>query len=386
MLDTDVLIVGGGIAGCSTALYAARQGMDVVLVEERDLHTGTSGANAGNLNQQLLTAKTVKSLGWEWVTASARMVRYYVAANAQWRELAAELDCPIELQTLGGISLAETEADMAVVVRKAKLEREHGGDSIVLSKNDLRQLAPYLGDDLVGGCYSPGERKVNPLLGVPAIVRLAIKEGARLFRYERVETILPAPSGGYEVTTNHRRIRCRQVVLAAGAGAPRLAAQFQFSLPITTSVIQTAVTEAVAPVMSHLLYHISKPLTMKQVANGNVVVGGGWPGVADPKTGFPLVKRESIAGSMWIAQRVVPAVSNLHQLRAWAAYIFSTPDGFPICGPVPGFPGLFMNIPNHIGFTMGPLLGRLTSELVAGRQASLDMNPFQIGDNGLDFP
>jgi glycine/D-amino acid oxidase-like deaminating enzyme len=117
---------------------------------------------------------------------------------------------------------------------------------------------------------------------------------------------------------------------------------------------------------------------MKQVANGNVLIGGGWPGEAAPETGHPRVRRQSLAGSAWVAQHVVPRVAGLRLLRAWAAFIFNPEDGIPICSEVPGQPGHYLAISNSYGFTLGPILGRLISELVTGRAASYDLNLLRL--------
>jgi glycine/D-amino acid oxidase-like deaminating enzyme len=378
-LDTDVLIVGGGILGCSAALYAAKEGLETVLLEEHDLHTGASGANAGNLHQQLLTAKAFKSYGgWEWIERYAGMIRFYASAISFWIDLAKEFPTDVELKVLGGISVAETEADMKIVVRKAALERAHGGDSIVLTKHELHAMAPYLSDRLIGGCYSPSEGKANPLLALPAITQLAAKNGARFLRREKALQV-ERSAHGYTVKSDQRVIGCKRLILAAGPKTPELARQLGIEVPIRANIIQVAITEATTPMMAHLLYHVTRPLTMKQVTNGNVVMGGGWSGIEDATTKYPFVRRESITGNAWTAQRVVPAVSQLHLLRAWASHIFTSADGWPICGAVPGYPNLYLNVSNSYGFTLGPLLGRLIGEMLAGQEPSMDMNPLRLG-------
>ena len=293
--ETDVLVVGGGVVGCAAALYLAKEGAEVSVVEQHDIHTQASGSNAGNIHQQLLPANHIRTRGWEWIAHQAGVVRYHVAAGLLWRELAQELDCDVEMQMLGGITVAESDLDMQVIERKSQLERRNGGESVCLSRADLRSLAPYLSDDLVGGSYCSAEGKANPLLAVSAIARLAAKLGARFFRREKAVNV-QRENLGFRVTTQTGQIRCRRLIVAAGMGTPEIARFLGVEIPFTSRVIQTAVSEAATPIMKHLLYHVTRPLTMKQVTNGNVIMGGGWPGEADPVTGDPRVRYESVTG------------------------------------------------------------------------------------------
>lgn len=381
---TDVAIVGGGVTGCCIALGLARDGLEVALLDQHDLHTQASGSNAGNIHQQLLTAHSVRNRGWAWVEHNAQTVRLNVAAGRIWTDLARALDCDVELRFLGGLMVAETEADLAVIERKVALEKRWGGTGEIVSRQELLRLAPYLAEDLAGGVFCREEGKVNPLLATAAIARAAVAGGARVLRRHKV---LGANRDGnsFVVVTSRGTIRCSRLVLAAGPQSAELAALLGVTVPVTPRIIQTAATEAAEPIIHHLLYHASRPLTMKQVANGNVLIGGGWAGLADTASGHPTVTRQSLAGSAWVAQRVAPAVGGLRLLRAWAAYIFQAPDGIPICGGVPGTPGLFLAIPNSFGFTLGPLLGQVLTALITGRETPLDADFLRV-DRDYDAP
>ena len=115
---------------------------------------------------------------------------------------------------------------------------------------------------------------------------------------------------------------------------------------------------------------------MKQVASGNVLIGGGWTATRDPVFGHPAVQGESLRGSLAVARAVVPRLAGISIIRSWAGPVVYTPDGRPILGAVPGRPGLFAAVCNTYGFTLGPLCGLLVAEQIAGRPASFDIAPF----------
>jgi glycine/D-amino acid oxidase-like deaminating enzyme len=115
---------------------------------------------------------------------------------------------------------------------------------------------------------------------------------------------------------------------------------------------------------------------MKQVASGNLIIGGGWSAGLSETDGFPKVLRSSLEGNLWIAQRVIPALAQLHILRSWAAMNVNI-DGAPVIGEVPGVPG-FYNAVTSNGYTLGPMVGRLTAELIGGGDTGWDLTPFSI--------
>jgi glycine/D-amino acid oxidase-like deaminating enzyme len=368
--------VGGGIVGCSLAYFAAREGLEVVVLDRADLGAHASGANAGNIHRQILTAGLVQWRGWDWIERASASVPYYMSAGDLWRELAAELG-DLEVTFPGGLMVAETDEDLRVIERKTVLERAQGCTTELVGRDDLHRLAPCLGDGFIGGSFCAEEGRVNPLTTLPLLVARAEHYGARFMTWTKVLAI-ENNSLGTCLRTDAGSVLCRRLVNAAGAEARAIARLADFDFALNIRPIQVIGTEPVGPLLPRIFYHARVRLTMKQVSNGNVIIGGGWPGSLD-SLGRPIVRRESIAGSAWVAAHVVPAIGRLRMLRSWASVIATPDDGLPILGQVEGWPGHYMAVPNSYGFTLGPLMGLLLAEMLSRRQPSMDVAPLSPG-------
>ena len=372
--ESDVVVIGAGIYGCATAYFLSRFGVNVMVVDAGDIGAGASGANAGNLHLQL-SPFSHASESPEWIAEFARTLPFFVAALDLWRRLGGELDGDIELRRPGGIMVAETDHQMRILSEKVSLEREHGLAVEMIGGTELHQLAPYVAGHVRGASYCPDEGMANALLAVTGLADSALKSGARFALNARVEG-MERYKGGWRVDTIRGTILSRCVVVAAGSSAGEVAAMAGVQLPLTHRVIQMIATEACEPFIEHLLYHAESRLTLKQVANGNVLIGGGWTASRDPVFGRPAVLSESLHGSLAVARSIVPRLAELSVIRSWAGPNIYTPDGRPILGAVPGYPGLFAAVCNTYGFTLGPLCGLLVAELIAGRRVSFDLTSF----------
>ena len=374
--EADVLVIGAGVYGCATAYFLSRFGVNVMVVDADDIGSGASGANAGNLHLQLSPFSHADKSP-DWVAEFARTLPFYVNALALWKRLDDELECDIELRCPGGIMVAETDRQIQVLDEKVALERSHGLPVEMIGASELRRLAPYIADHVLGASYCPDEGMANALLAVVGLADGARKSGARFVLNARVVRV-EQHAGGWRIDTSRGRIRCRRVVIAAGSSAGEIAAMAGVQLPLTHRIIQMVATEACEPFIEHLLYHAESRLTLKQVANGNVLIGGGWTASRDPVFGRPSVLYESLRGSLAVARTVVPRLAEASVIRSWAGPNIYTPDGRPILGAVPGYPGLFTAVCNTYGFTLGPLCGLLVAELVAERQVSFDLSSFSL--------
>ena len=152
------------------------------------------------------------------------------------------------------------------------------------------------------------------------------------------------------------------------------------NVPVFGAPLQMVVTEAVEPLISRLIAHAGRHLTLKQAANGNFIIGGGWTASLDPVRQHPRPLIDSIEGNLWAAQHVVPSLRRLHVLRTWAAMNVNI-DGAPILGEHPAVPGFFNCVTSN-GYTLGPIMGQLTAALAAGDDPGRDISGFSIARFG----
>lgn len=373
---TDVLVVGGGIAGCAIAWMLAREGVEVAVIEARAIGAGASGANAGSLHAQI-PHEPFLGKGEAWARAYAPTLPLMAASIALWRDWPALLATDLDVAVPGGLLVAETEAQMADIARKAAIESAAGVGVEVLDAAGIRRVAPYVSPRVIGGLFCAAEGKANPLATTPALARAAIGAGAQL--HARTALLGLAREGAqFRAETSAGPVTARRVVNAAGAEAARVAAMLGLHLPIEAHPIQVNVTEPAAPLIQHLVYHAVERLSLKQARNGSVLIGGGWPSRArgDGRlTPDPRNMAENIA----VAIAAVPAIADLRLLRTWPAIVNGTDDWKPILGEAPGIPGFFNAIFPWMGFTGGPITARITADLLLGRAPAggVDLSPFR---------
>ena len=374
-IETDVLIVGGGIAGCSAAYYLARDGGEVALVDRGEVGRGASGRNAGSLHQQLMPF-TFREGSARERQARVDTLPLMVAASGVWQELSRELDGDIELRIIGGLMVAETDEQMAFLADKAALEQDQGLDVHMVSGNELRTLAPYLSEAVIGAEYAPGEGKLNPLRAIAGLVQGAKRSGARFFEGRELLDLERGPADFTALLTGGR-VRCRRVLNAAGPWAAQVAAKVGVSLAVEPNCVQSSVTERTTPLVGHLVCHAEKILSLKQVTNGGLIIGGGWPAKIDPATSDLTVLAENVRANVALACQMVPDLERKRLLRSWAGVNIRS-DGKPFLGEVPGVPGFYNAVPPDAGLTMGPICAKLVAEQMTGRPTSLDIGMFTI--------
>ncbi len=360
-----MLVIGGGIAGCACAYYLAGGGAEVVLIERHDVNTLASGSNAGSIHAQIPQHEFLK-LGEDWALAFAPTIPLLLDSVGLWRGLGAELGADLHLSLEGGVMVARTEAQLRAVERKAAIERRHGLDVRMLSRGDLLAVAPYVGEDTVGGAFCAGEGKADPLAVAPAFARRAAERGA-VIRTRTALTGLSRERQGFLAVTSAGSITARRVVNCAGADAARIAAMVGLSLELQGFPIQVNVTLPTAPLVPHLVYYAGGQLTLKQAHNGRFLIGGGWPARRDPG-GRPMVDPASVMANLRLAASVVPALEDTRLLRTWAAVVNGTADWRPILGELPGVAGFFLCCFPWVGFTAGPIAARTVADMVLGRR------------------
>ena len=367
--EASIVVVGGGVVGICTAMFLAEAGEDVVCIDEAR-NAGTT-ANAGSLHVQMQSRFI--QLFPELVPAFERALPLYPLAVRHWQALAATLDTEIELTVSGGLMIAESPEQLAFLESKCRRELELGLDVRILTGSLLRDIAPYLGPAIIGAEFCATEGKVNPLLANSAIRRRALRAGVRLQVPCLVEHAEKS-RGGFSLVTSNGPFRAGRVVVAAGPGSRRLAAAFGVTMPAFAEPLHMNVTEPTAPLIKHLVQHAGRPITLKQLATGHVVIGGGWPAELSASD-HPTVLRSSLVGNLALAQHVIPELGSLRLLRTWAG-VNTAIDGRPVLGAATGLADLYFAIPGDAGYTLGPLCARLAADIVLGRSPEIDVSEF----------
>jgi glycine/D-amino acid oxidase-like deaminating enzyme len=368
------LVIGGGVVGACLAYDLARAGEDVLVVERDDANLQASGANAGSLHVQLLSFDFDVGTHAD-VSPAAATLRLGPRSIALWQELASACGEDFEIRIHGGLMVADTAEAVKFLVAKAALERRFGIDNEIIGASELRSLAPALSDRLIGAEYAPHEGKINPSRATYAVLNQARRHGARFIRGANVTALKP-DAGGWAIETSRCRIRAGRVVNASGPWSRDLARLAGIDLPVHSAPLQMIVTEPAPPLVNHLIAHANRHLSLKQAASGGLVIGGAWTAAYDEARRFISVTRPSIEGNLWVAQQVLPQIAGLHVLRAWAAMNVDI-DGAPIIGPVPGLRG-FYNAVTSNGYTLAPIVARMTRDLMLHGASEYDPAPFSI--------
>lgn len=368
--EAEVLVIGGGIVGLMTARNLALEGVDVLLIEAGDLGAAASGANAGSLHLQVQYPEFV-SLGEEWARRYVPCLRFLKASLALWSELPTKLSSDLGVGLAGGLVVAKTGEQMERIVAKAAIEAEAGVATHILQKSDLLALAPYLADDAIGGGFCPMEGKANPLRVTPTLAQAALAAGARVVTGKRV-TAIERSRAGFVVQASGQRVAAGRIVNAAGAAAGEIGRMIGSALAIDGFPLQVTVTEAVAPFIPHLVYSAAAKLSLKQLANGGCVIGGGWP-ARTRADGSLATDPISFAGNMATASRVVPAIAQAHAIRSWTAWVNGTEDWRPYLGEDPRCPGVIHALFPWVGFSAAPLTARVAADLALGRETGMEL-------------
>lgn len=375
-MNADVLIVGGGIVGASTAYHAAAAGLGrVVLLERADrLATGATGACAGGFRQQFSSEVNIRLS-----QASVPMIVRFEAEHG----------IPVSVWQDGYLFLIRREEERAPYERAAALQRSLGVDAHTLAPSEAADLVPGLAvDDVTCAHYCPQDGIADPAALTEGYATLARRAGAEIITGTEVTGLRREGDRIIGVETSREAWSAGCVVLATGPWSARLAATAGVDLPVEPVPRNVVVTSSFpgAPARRTLVIDAATSFYFHREGDG-VLMGMGAPG---ERPSFDVTPdRPFIEGPLLeTAVRVFPPLEHAGIASTWAGLYEMTPDRHPIIGTPEGLSGLVIatGFSGH-GFQHAPVVGLLVAEILgAGRATSVDVSslgPGRFADGGV---
>ncbi|MGI5193703.1 NAD(P)/FAD-dependent oxidoreductase [Streptomyces sp. CA-288835] len=376
-LTCDVVVVGAGIVGAACALYSARAGLRVVLVDRGAVSGGTTGAGEGNL----LVSDKEPGPELELALLSGRL----------WGDLAGESGVgeAVEYDLKGGLVVASSAEGLVALERLADGQRAAGVEGVAVEAGQLHDVEPKLAKGLAGGVLYPQDAQVMPTLAAAHVVRLARAAGASLRTGCAVTEVLRTGAGAVRgVRTSEGEIHAPAVVNAAGTWGGELAALAGTSLPVLPRRGFVLVTEPLPPrTVRHKVYAadyvadvasdsaaLQTSPVVEGTAAGPVLIGSSRERVGFDRAFSLPVARALAAG----ATRLFPFLEGVRAMRAYLGFRPYMPDHLPAIGPDARVPGLFHACGHEgagIGLSTGT--GHLIAQVLSEKSPDLDLTPFR---------
>ena len=377
MAESEVIVIGGGIAGASAAYQLAQYGRSVTLLERGDIASEASGVNAGGIG----------ALGWGHIPNLQSCLT--MGSLQIFRSLQLELGYDIEFRASGALQAIQTP-EQYEFSRDAVLSLKAAGYTLeLLSTAEARGMEPELNPELLGAVHYPLRAQADPVKATQAFAAAASHLGAQVLTGREVTELSPQANGEFRVACGEEVHTARSLVLAAGAwcgpvgemlglrigiapvrgqmwATEPLPPRVFFSLSAAQSPLQwqkgPASDDTIPPELTHDGdRRITRHLYGRQTRDGEIVFGGDRQLAGYDKT----VEPEGIDVNFSHAREILPMLGQTAIARTWAGLMPFSLDGKPVIGKIPQFENLYIvgGLASS-GFGRGPMAGKLIADYI----------------------
>ncbi|MGH0798522.1 NAD(P)/FAD-dependent oxidoreductase [Bacillus cereus] len=381
MRHCDVLIIGGGIIGCSIAYYTSKYGRDVTIIEKEEFVSGTSSRCDGNI----LAIDKDPGFDSQMSLVSQKLVT----------DLSEELEHSFEYRAPGSILVCESDEEMEAAQQWVNRQKEAGLPFRMLDRQDIREESPFFADDLLGGLECATDSTVNPYLLAFSLLSEAQKFGAKAFKQTEVKSMEIETDGSFVVATTNGTFTAQQVVNAAGVWAPKIGQMLNINIPIEPRkghiIVASRQQHVGCRKVMEFGYLISKfggkrkvdaltekygvALVFEPTESQNFLIGSSREFV-----GFHTrINNEVIKCIANRAIRFYPKMADMMVIRSYAGLRPWTEDHLPIISRVEHIPNYFIAAGHEgDGISLAAVTGKVIEELLNEKETIIPIEPLRL--------
>lgn len=371
--SAEVVIIGGGISGCSTAYNLAKQGVkNIVVIEKSYICSGSTGRCGAGVRMQWGTEMNCK--------IAKKSIEFYEHANE-----ILEYDKDVDFKQKGYLLVADNEKEVEQFRKNIEVQHSCGVPSKLLCLQEAKEIVPYLNIDVLkGAAFCGKDGFLNPFKTTDAFYNAAKRLGVEFYTFTEVTGIQTQKGRVVGVETTKGNISTNIVVNATNAYAKNICDMVGMDIPVYSERHQILVTEPVEPMQDPMVMSFGLNFYVQQSPEGSFIMGRG---DANEPRDLRITSSWHFAEEMAkTIDMVLPPISNLRMIRQWAGLYNMTPDKQPIYDKAENVEGFYICVgySGH-GFMFGPITGIVMAEMILGLEPTIDvsmlnLNRFKTGN------
>ncbi|WP_339743871.1 glycine oxidase ThiO [uncultured Rubinisphaera sp.] len=361
MITSDVLIIGGGAIGLTTAYELIRRGHSVAVIDRQAVGCESSWAGAGMIPPGEIHIEN----------SSYRKIAQL--SSGLWAELAESLraysNIDIEYRTCGALVLPEDQK-IATTQSEVELWQQQKIPVERLNHKDLNSFHPKFNSPAVEAYFLPTQAQVRNPRYVNALKVTCEQLGVQFYQHEQIREIKIQHGQVADILTDTETFNASQIVIATGAWTSQFADWFEVSIPVEPirgQIVLVKLSEVFPSIIERgKCYLVPR-------ADGRVLIGA-----TEELVGFDRdCEAETVKRLLAFGAELIPEIGDLQVEKSWCGFRPVTPDHLPVIGFVPGYENLLVNSGHYrAGLSLSPASGLVMTQLICGEATELNLEDF----------